>query len=350
MTETIQKKKRDVSLDVAKGILIFLVVWGHSIHYGFGYEYSESYAGMKDIVVRAICTFHMPLFMAISGYLFYYSNKKPFWDVVFSRLRSIGIPYFVYCTVLLCFFTLISILKGMFSLSVFGVYVNTYWFLTSVMLNCVVVCFITAISRSRWFVTLALLLINLGNLFVTDEYLYNTHNYMFTCFTVGYLYNLHFNRPITFKNFSLQWGGIAIICFSICVSLFKDDLYIYFNGVYLIRDGKFSMHQLGIDCTRFTISLITSICFLYFIPLCKCVGIQMRSVLCALGRYSLGIYCFSTIIFVILYKIMGLFDINIPHNYVSPLILALIVSALSYYFMIICSKYKLLTLLFLGGR
>lgn len=98
MSETIQKKKRDVSLDIAKGILIFLVVWGHSIQFGFGYEYGESYQCLDDYIFRAICSFHMPLFMAISGYLYYYSNRKSFKKVVTSRLKSIGIPYLAYCT------------------------------------------------------------------------------------------------------------------------------------------------------------------------------------------------------------------------------------------------------------
>ena len=54
MTESIQKKRRDVSLDIAKGILIFLVVWGHSIQFGFGYEYGESYGCFKDWIFRLV--------------------------------------------------------------------------------------------------------------------------------------------------------------------------------------------------------------------------------------------------------------------------------------------------------
>ncbi len=100
MTGTIQKKKRDVSLDIAKGILIFLVVWGHSIQFGFGYAYGESYGCFKDWMFRFIYSFHMPLFMAISGYLYYNSNQKKFSEVVLSRLKSIGIPYLLYCTIM----------------------------------------------------------------------------------------------------------------------------------------------------------------------------------------------------------------------------------------------------------
>ena len=111
MTETIQKK-RDVSLDIAKGILIFLVVWGHSIQFGLGYEYGDAGKYWHDYVYRAIYTFHMPLFMAISGYLFYYSNKKSFKDVITSRLKSIGIPYLNYCTITVLLFASLMRIGG----------------------------------------------------------------------------------------------------------------------------------------------------------------------------------------------------------------------------------------------
>ncbi len=90
---------RDSSLDITKGILIFLVVWGHAIQFGFGYNYEEVGCYWKDNVFKGIYSFHMPLFMAISGYLFYYSNKKPFKEVILSKFKSIGIPYLAYCTI-----------------------------------------------------------------------------------------------------------------------------------------------------------------------------------------------------------------------------------------------------------
>lgn len=112
MTETIQKKKRDVSLDIAKGILIFLVVWGHAIQFGFGYKYGESYESYTDWMFRFIYTFHMPLFMAIGGYLYYYSNRKNFKAVLLSRIKSIGIPYLSYCTIMVLILLPITQLGG----------------------------------------------------------------------------------------------------------------------------------------------------------------------------------------------------------------------------------------------
>ena len=349
MSETIQKKKRDVSLDIAKGILIFLVVWGHSIQFGFGCEYGESYGCLDDYVFRAICSFHMPLFMAISGYLYHYSNKKSFKEVITSRIKSVGIPYVAYCTLKIMLWAPNMQMGGAINF-IIDTYTNGFWFLTSVLLNCFVVSFVTLLSRNKWNVTALLLLINSGLFFVDDNYLYNTHNYMFTCFIVGYLYNLHIGKPMTFSKTSVTGGVISIIVFLASVSIFKGDLYIYSNGVYLIRNGAFSFHQLGIDMTRCAIGLVVSICFLYFVPLYKYMSERMQNLVCTLGRYSIGIYCLSMIILHTIYKVMGRFDINISHNYYYPIALAIFVVTICTMSMKFCEKRKILNILFLGGR
>lgn len=66
------EKKRSVTLDICRGIAIFLVVWGHIIQQGM--------QGMENIlentVIKVIYSFHMPLFVMISGYFFYFSSQK----------------------------------------------------------------------------------------------------------------------------------------------------------------------------------------------------------------------------------------------------------------------------------
>ena len=83
---------RDTTLDIAKGLLIILVVLGHAIQYSFGTEYTQSREFFSNIVFKTIYSFHMPLFMLISGYLFHNSNKKDFKTLMVSKLIAIGIP------------------------------------------------------------------------------------------------------------------------------------------------------------------------------------------------------------------------------------------------------------------
>lgn len=59
-------KSRDPGLDFIKGILILLVVFGHSIQW-IVHAGTEDY--WDDGLFRAIYLFHMPAFIAVSGYL-----------------------------------------------------------------------------------------------------------------------------------------------------------------------------------------------------------------------------------------------------------------------------------------
>ena len=55
---------RNKTIDIIKGIAIFLVVLGHVIQFRFLPEsFDENY------LFRMIYSFHMPLFMFLSGYL-----------------------------------------------------------------------------------------------------------------------------------------------------------------------------------------------------------------------------------------------------------------------------------------
>jgi len=62
---------RNIKLDNFKGILIFLVVIGHSL---FSYNYFNKDISIK--IVNFIYSFHMPLFLIISGHLSKNSNKR----------------------------------------------------------------------------------------------------------------------------------------------------------------------------------------------------------------------------------------------------------------------------------
>lgn len=69
-------KKREGSIDIAKGIGILLVIFGHS-----------AVANVSAIV----SIFHMPFFFVLSGV--FLSSKLPFHEFVKSRARRILIPY-----------------------------------------------------------------------------------------------------------------------------------------------------------------------------------------------------------------------------------------------------------------
>ena len=63
-------QKRILSIDAIKAFAIFCVVLGHCIQYGSGIFYLKDEIYFENWLFKIIYSFHMPLFMLISGYLF----------------------------------------------------------------------------------------------------------------------------------------------------------------------------------------------------------------------------------------------------------------------------------------
>ena len=59
-------------INFLRGLAIFLMLWGHSIQFASVGQIDY----FENVVFKVIYSFHMPLFMMISGYLFYYSAEK----------------------------------------------------------------------------------------------------------------------------------------------------------------------------------------------------------------------------------------------------------------------------------
>lgn len=76
--------KRDCSIDILKGILILLVILGHS-----GVKFSH-----------VIFWFHMPLFFVISGYLLHIPDKQHEKIWMIRKFKQLMLPYVVYSFIL----------------------------------------------------------------------------------------------------------------------------------------------------------------------------------------------------------------------------------------------------------
>ena len=116
--------KRLLWADSLKGWLIILVVLGHAIQNTIG-------AGCEDNHLwNLIYSFHMPAFMAISGYLAFRPTMnggvKPLYSVIYRRFRQLILPFVIWTLLLL-------LIGGKFSLDTIGVYLlypdKGLWFL-----------------------------------------------------------------------------------------------------------------------------------------------------------------------------------------------------------------------------
>lgn len=90
--------KRNIYWNLVKGVAILLVLLGHSIQYGSGDPIEIC---MEKTLFKFIYGFHMPLFMLISGYFFFFTlSKNCITEILKRTFYSIIIP--------LCVFSLIS--------------------------------------------------------------------------------------------------------------------------------------------------------------------------------------------------------------------------------------------------
>ncbi len=81
-----QNNKRLLAFDAIKLFAIFLVVYGHCILHLQNYSYDIK----ENIIYRFVSSFHMPLFMAISGYFGSKIFNLKFSDIVAKEMEKVN--------------------------------------------------------------------------------------------------------------------------------------------------------------------------------------------------------------------------------------------------------------------
>lgn len=95
MSQTIiNPQSRDLSVDIARGIAIFLVIFGHITHI--------------SVIRSYIWSFHLPLFFFISGLLFCRQKYGSFAAFFRSRVKGLLIPYVAFYLITLLYWVLIE--------------------------------------------------------------------------------------------------------------------------------------------------------------------------------------------------------------------------------------------------
>ena len=79
--ESNTRRKKYPWIDVAKSIAIFLVVWGHFQNYG-------TFRGLQKLIY----SFHIPLFLILSGFLYTYKEGEPLGSFVRKKFVRTAFP------------------------------------------------------------------------------------------------------------------------------------------------------------------------------------------------------------------------------------------------------------------
>ena len=68
-------------IDALKGFAILTVVIGHCVTDSLASHTFQEYSNLLRLLYDAIYSFHMPLFFAISGYVFYLTKSYNKWKI-----------------------------------------------------------------------------------------------------------------------------------------------------------------------------------------------------------------------------------------------------------------------------
>lgn len=107
------KSSRIDYVDVAKGLGLIIVVFGHLYTYGGG-------------ISRIIFSFHMPLFFILSGYCFSPERSTDFENYLIKKVKSLLLPYAIFCLIGFAFsFCISSWRSGLSNYTLVEVFFNT---------------------------------------------------------------------------------------------------------------------------------------------------------------------------------------------------------------------------------
>lgn len=273
------------------GGAILLVLWGHCLQ---GCN-ADSFNIFQNWMFKIIYSFHMPLFMLISGYLFWNSRNKTLKDIVIRRIVTIGIPFLVWNTLL--YFRKVVILREELSAMKYLQSIRYgIWFLQSIFIITIEVAIIIKITerinrKVLVFRNFFLICAAVGNLFIDGIIGVHTAN-LFVPFVVGYLYaerKFDGRWEINLNKLFLVWSGIVYI---ILFLFYQEWSFDYISGVNPMTSKYKPYIQMGINIYRWIIGIGGSIVFTEIMQLLyvKYRNLRFVKFVNRIGKETLQIY------------------------------------------------------------
>lgn len=286
----IQSRDR-VYINVVKGVAVFLMIWGHCIQFCTG----GSFNCFSSPAFQWIYSFHMPLFMLISGYLFYFSfEKRDLKTLLIHRTQGMLQPI-VFGSILNLILMKLPTLLLLGSANIFNGELLTglfsLWFLWCVLSSGTAVALAGKLGRN-WISQLIFLVIGIFfvALFPENDY----HLFMYPYFVAGFYYGKYHKRlPGWVRKLAL----LSLIVFPVMLPDYHSYHLIYVTGVYV---PDLPWNQLvAVNSFRWAIGFAGSLFVLTVVDMVFKVSVDRQHewrvlrFLAKLGENSLAVYCIS---------------------------------------------------------
>lgn len=280
---------RIVAWDLLKLFAIFLVVYGHCMQHLLKVE------TVNNPLFLWISSFHMPLFMSLSGIFAYKSYRLPVKQYLLKRSRQVLLPCFSWSIITLVF---LLILTDNQSFSLQSFVVNSLWFLKSVFVCGVLglIAFKPQRHRIRW-ILVSLILSQfclIWNVFI-----------MYPCFLLGILIFNNLAWLVKYKWIVISLSGMIFFTLSLYIS-FRPDFWIFNKGIRAaFFSGELTLSNgipllIEVILKRYIqlfIGLCSSLFFiLLFLVLFNRISNKFLSFLANQGQYTLSVYVMQTVI------------------------------------------------------
>lgn len=351
--------KRNLFIDIIKGVAIFLMLWGHCIQYCTANSNIDFF---ENPLFKTIYSFHMPLFMLVSGYLFFYSfSKRDLKSLLIHKTQTLLHPIF-FCSIFNYFATtvLFSLLKGSFFAALGGEWIHnitSLWFLWSVLIASLICAFICKKCDKLWLqIILFFVAIPIVAMFPNVD----MNLYMYPYFVLGFYFAKYVDKLpkiiINMKYFSLT-------LFPVLMMFYEKKHYIYTTGIFPYK--SYSIPQiLFIDAYRWLIGLVGSIFVITILQIIYENIVIKHSkpiisyALSHIGKNSIKFYVFSVpflssylpVIFPRLLSVLNIDNIfatnMFVYNYVFTFLLSVGYAFALYYIIKILEKIKITKILF----
>lgn len=350
------EKNRNIYLDIVKAVTIILVVFGHCIQFGSGSEYLSG-AFFGNVIFVFIYSFHMPLFMLVSGYLFAYSAKQideenGWIRLIRKKAMQLLVPLFCLAFVSLGYAFGKLIIKGntdeisliWFVKRLVSGFFNGPWFLWAIWWCSLAIIVVRRFLRDSPIVYLIGFLLMLVT---PDFYGLSYYKFMYPFYVLAYFFKTYELEKKLKKLYLNKIAiGITISIFAVLLALYDTNTYIYTSGYTLL--GKNVLFQIYNDCLRFAAGLFGSISILYILyPLSKVIKGKLLDAMTYIGQNTMGIYLISTYLNRGLARLVSSLD---GINYIYTTMEAICIMLLSLGINALLKRWKITNILFLGGR
>ncbi|NJR18130.1 MAG: acyltransferase family protein [Calothrix sp. CSU_2_0] len=294
-------KQRNQFLDYTKGILMLLVVYGHAIQY---IAYNGNGEGFfQDPIFKAIYIFHMPLFMAISGFVSFSSiQKSTFLTVVNKRFANLIVPIICWSILYTSTFFLIRKDSSIYSFFhyLFSNVIHSFWFLWALFAAITIIALVKRFGHDKPY---GIILSFCAVLMIPDKVNIPLFKYTFPFFCIGYLLAQRRESPKleTVKKSKLLF---AAACFFTILSyiFWHPETYVYVSQMTNIRSV----------ILRYFGGFVASIVMLQVSwKLYSFSSLSFRWLLCEIGKGSLYIYILQSYFFDFASK----FQYPLPNNF-----------------------------------